>query len=86
MTATTEIRAQVDETLNNEAAAILAEMGLSVSDVLRIALTRIARDKALPFEMHVPNALTAQTLAQSERGEAVFRAKNAQDLFEQLGI
>ena len=37
-----------------------------------------------PFELHRPNALTAQTLAKSERGEDVHHAKNADDLFEQL--
>ena len=39
----------MDEDLKNEAAALLAEMGLTVSDVVRIALTKIAREKALPF-------------------------------------
>ena len=42
--------------------------------------------KALPFEMRVPNKLTAETLAKSERGEDVHSAKDADDLFQQLGI
>jgi DNA-damage-inducible protein J len=61
MPATTFVRARIDENLKNEAAAVLAEMGLTVSDVVRIALTKIAKEKALPFEMNVPNELTAQT-------------------------
>lgn len=52
----------------------------------RIALTKIAKEKALPFEMRVPNALTAETLAKSERGEDLHHAKDADDLFNQLGI
>lgn len=48
------VRARIDETLKNEAAAVLAGMGLTVSDVVRIALTKIAREKALPFEMRTP--------------------------------
>lgn len=86
MTATAFVRARIDETLKAEAAAVLAEMGLTVSDVVRIVLTKVAKDKALPFEMRVPNRLTAQTLATSERGEDVHHAKDASDLFEQLGI
>ncbi|MCM2479053.1 type II toxin-antitoxin system RelB/DinJ family antitoxin [Serpentinimonas maccroryi] len=86
MAATAFVRARVDEALKNEAAAVLAGMGLTVSDVVRIALTKIAKEKALPFEMRVPNALTAQTLAQSDRGEDVHRAKDADELFRQLGI
>ena len=61
-------------------------MGLTVSDVVRIALTKIAREKALPFDMRVPNALTASTLAKSKRGEDVHHTKDADDLFDQLGI
>ena len=86
MATTTFVRARVDEAVKNEAAEVLASMGLTVSDVVRIALTKIAREKALPFEMRVPNAVTAQTLAKSERGEDVHRAKDAEDLFQQLGI
>ncbi|WP_248885846.1 type II toxin-antitoxin system RelB/DinJ family antitoxin [Acidithiobacillus acidisediminis] len=86
MAATAFVRARIDETLKNEAAAVLAGMGLTVSDVVRIALTKIAKEKALPFEMRVPNALTAATLEKSERGEDVHHAKDADDLFNQLGI
>jgi DNA-damage-inducible protein J len=86
MAATAFVRARIDETLKNEAAAVLADMGLTVSDVVRIALTKIAKEKALPFEMRVPNALTAKTLANSERGEDVQHAKDADDLFNQLRI
>ena len=80
MAATAFVRARVDEAVKNEAAEVLAGMGLTVSDVVRIALTKIAREKALPFDMRVPNAPTAETLAKSERG------KDAEDLFQKLGI
>lgn len=86
MSATAFVRARVDEAVKNEAAEVLADMGLTVSDVVRIALTKIAKEKALPFDMRVPNALTAETLAKSERGEDVHSAKDADDLFQQLGI
>ena len=52
----------------------------------RMALTKIAKEKALPFELHVPSKLTEETLAKSERGEDIHHAKDADDLFEQLGI
>ncbi|MGC8495123.1 MAG: type II toxin-antitoxin system RelB/DinJ family antitoxin [Syntrophobacteraceae bacterium] len=68
----------VDPTL--DATRGLAEMGLTVSDLVRIALTKVAKEKALPFDMRVPDKLTSDTLAKSERGE------DADDLFNQLGI
>ena len=86
MAATAFIRTRIDEALKNKATAVLADMGLTVSDVVRIALTKIAEEKSLPFDMSVPNATTAKTLAKSERGEDVHHAKDAGDLFKQLGI
>ncbi|MCX8519028.1 MAG: type II toxin-antitoxin system RelB/DinJ family antitoxin [Methylophilaceae bacterium] len=86
MATTAFVRARIDETLKNEATAVLADMGLTVSDVVRIALTKIAKEKALPFEMRVPSKLTEETLAKSERGEDIHHAKDADDLFKQLDI
>lgn len=82
MTTTTFVRAIIDEKLKNEAALVLAEMGLTVSDVVRIALTKIAKEKALPFDMRVPNALTVETLEKSDKGEDLHQAKDADDLFD----
>lgn len=86
MTSTAFVRARIDEKLKNEAALVLAEMGLTVSDVVRIALTKIAKEKALPFDMRVPNTKTIETLKKSEKGEDLHQAKDADDLFDQLGI
>jgi DNA-damage-inducible protein J len=86
MAANAFVRARIDGALRDRAAAVLADMGLTVSDVVRIVLTRVAKERALPFEMRVPNKLTAETLAKSERGEDVHHAKDANDLFKRLGI
>ncbi len=86
MAANAFVRTRIDETLKNEASAVLADMGLTVSDLVRIVLTRVAKDKALPFEMRIPNKLTTDTLEKSERGEDVHHAQDANDLFKQLDI
>ena len=46
------VRARIDGGIKVEAANVLAEMGLSVSDAIRMLLTRIAVDKALPFDIN----------------------------------
>ena len=86
MAANAFVRARIDQTLKNDAAAVLADMGLTVSDVIRIVLTRVAKEKALPFEMRIPNQLTQKTLEKSEHGEDVHQANDVNDLFKQLGI
>ncbi len=85
MSANTVVRARISEDVKARAAVVLADLGLTVSDVVRITLTRVARDGALPFDL-TPNKLTAQTLDKSERGEDLHEAADADDLFAQLDI
>ena len=44
------------------------------------------RQKNIPPDDHIPNLLTRQTLIKSSKNQEVFRAKDADDLFKQLGI
>ena len=50
------VRARIDETTKDEAAAVLAEMGLTISDAVRIMLTKVAREKSLPFDVNLPKS------------------------------
>lgn len=52
MASTDVVRARIDGHIKEEATSVLAEMGLSVSDAIRMLLTRIAADKALPFDVN----------------------------------
>lgn len=52
MASTDVVRARIDGHIKEEAANVLAEMGLSISDAIRMLLTRIAADKALPFDVN----------------------------------
>ncbi len=63
------VRARIDERIKVEAAAVLAAMGLSVSDAFRMMMVRIAADKALPFSPLVPNATTIEAMKAARRGE-----------------
>ncbi|EBY2669475.1 type II toxin-antitoxin system RelB/DinJ family antitoxin [Salmonella enterica subsp. enterica serovar Newport] len=86
MAANAFVRARIDEVVKNEAAEVLASMGMIVSDLMRITLTKVAKEKALPFDMRVPNELTTKTIAASEKGIDVHKAENAGDIFNKLGI
>jgi DNA-damage-inducible protein J len=79
------VRARISEDLKRQATSVLAEMGLSVSDAVRLLLTKVAKEKRLPFDL-TPNALTAETLRKSARGEDVHVARDADALFEDLGL
>jgi DNA-damage-inducible protein J len=79
------VRTRIRSEIKEQAAAVLEPVGLTVSDVMRIVLTRVAHERALPFDL-TPNKLTRETLRKSARGEEVHRAKDAADLFNKLGI
>lgn len=67
----TVVRARIDGHIKEEAAAVLAAMGLTVSDAFRLMMTRIAAEKALPFEPLTPNAETIAAMKAARRGELV---------------
>jgi DNA-damage-inducible protein J len=50
MTANAVVRARIDEHIKAEASAVLAAMGLTVSDAFRLMLIRVASEKALPSD------------------------------------
>jgi len=68
MPANAVVRARIDEKIKEEASTVLAAMGLTVSDAFRIMLTRVAREKALPFEPLVPNETTIAAMREARAG------------------
>jgi DNA-damage-inducible protein J len=77
------VRARIDERIKNEAAAVLGAMGLTVSDAFRMLMTRIAAEKALPFEPLVPNAETIAAMKAARQGKLT-TARSAADLLAKL--
>ncbi len=69
MTANAVVRARIDEHIKEEASVVLASMGLTVSDAFRLLLTRVAKEKALPFEPLVPNQKTIEAMKEARRGK-----------------
>jgi DNA-damage-inducible protein J len=67
----TVVRARIDQRVKEEAAAVLATIGLTVSDAFRLMMIRIAKDKALPFEPLVPNDETIEAMKAARRGDLV---------------
>jgi DNA-damage-inducible protein J len=68
MAATEMVHVRVEKRIKIQAAKTLAAMGLSVSDAVRVLLTRVAAEKALPFEVKVPNAATAAAMREARKG------------------
>lgn len=68
MAANQIVQARIDGAIKDEAATVLASIGLTVSDAVRMMLTRVAHDKALPFEPLTPNAATVEAMREARKG------------------
>lgn len=65
--ATAVVRARIEENVKEDAATVLKAMGLTVSDVIRMTLTRVAQDRAIPFDLSLPNAETQTAMNEGRK-------------------
>ena len=77
------VQARIDAAVKEEAATVLAAMGLTVSGALRLLLTKVAHEKALPFAPLVPNAETIEAMREARRGD-LRQSASVEDLFDDL--
>jgi DNA-damage-inducible protein J len=69
MAANALVQARIDEDVKEEATIVLAAMGLTVSDAVRLLLTKVAREHALPFDPLIPNEETIEAMKDARRGK-----------------
>ncbi len=62
------VTTRIDKKIKTDAAIVLEAMGLTVSDAMRMLLTRVAREGKLPFEPLVPNAETIAAMKEARSG------------------
>lgn len=67
--ADTYVRARIDTVTKERATEALNEMGLSISDAIRLLMRQIAEERRLPFDMKVPNARTRDAIDELEAGK-----------------
>ncbi len=79
------VHVRVDEKTKRTAAKTLAGMGISVSDAVRMLLVRVVAERALPFEVKIPNTTTVRAMRAADKGKGK-RLKSAGALFKDLGI
>lgn len=69
MAASQLVQARVDASVKEEAAAVLAAIGLAVSDAVRLLLPKVAEEKALPFAPVVPIKVPIEAVQEARRGK-----------------
>ncbi len=83
MRADSVVRAGLDRDTKDRATEALREMGLSVSEAIRLLLRRVAEEKRLPFAVQVPNAATVRAMNELNEGRGR-RFENVEELFQDL--
>ncbi|MDI9371358.1 MAG: type II toxin-antitoxin system RelB/DinJ family antitoxin [Synergistaceae bacterium] len=83
MAANSLVQARIDPEVKKEASIVLASMGLTVSDAVRLMLVRVAAEKALPFEPLVPNETTLAAIREARSG-TLPRVKTVKELMNAL--
>ena len=65
---TTTVKARIDKDTKKRAAEVLAEMGLSLSEAIRLMMAQVAAERCLPFALKQPNATTRRAMEELEAG------------------
>ncbi len=77
------VRARVDPYVKERAASALADMGMSISEAIRLLLVRIADERRLPFEVKAPNPETLRAIDELEAGKG-FRCDSVTEMMTVL--
>ena len=67
--ADTYVRARIDSVTKKHAEDALANMGLTISDAIRLLMLRVVDERRLPFEVKAPNAITRKAMVELEAGK-----------------
>ncbi|MEI6708863.1 MAG: type II toxin-antitoxin system RelB/DinJ family antitoxin [Methylococcales bacterium] len=69
-----------------KAEQVLKRLGLNREQAIALFFEQIALQQDLPFSFNKPNAETLQAFKDSEQGYDLVECKDADDLFNKLGI
>jgi DNA-damage-inducible protein J len=84
MAKTATIQTRVDPKVKQRAQNILDTLNISMSEAISMYLSQITLHKGIPFDLKIPNKLTAQVLKKSEEGKDLHAVSNVDELFEEL--
>ena len=77
------VRARVSGKIKRKATAVLLGLGTTPSAVVRMFLTKIAREQQIPMEALLPNQTTIDAMKAADAGQ-VRRFKNARQMLTVL--
>ncbi|MCK1794273.1 type II toxin-antitoxin system RelB/DinJ family antitoxin [Pseudomonas violetae] len=88
MANTEVVRTRIESDLKASATAVLAEMGMTVSQAIRMMLVQVVQTQELPFEVKAPslNARAQKALEAPTEEKGIRQHESSADFFKSLGI
>lgn len=86
MSKTAMIRARMEDKLKSDVGKVFDKLGLTTTEAITLFYRQIKLHNGLPFSVKIPNKTTKQTLEETNKKKNLVKAKDANDLFDNLEI
>ena len=86
MAKTAMIHARMEPRLKNEVETLFGKLGLSVTEAITLFYRQVKLRHGIPFAVVIPTAETRKVFEDTDAGQNITRAKDADDLFRKLGV
>ncbi len=86
MARTAMINARTERELKDEVEGILQSLGISTTEAINIFFRQVKLRRGLPFPVEIPNEETLKVFRDSEADNDLVACKDADDLFNRLGV
>jgi len=86
MSKTATVRARIQPKLKEHAETIFHRLGMNATQAITLFYKQVELRNGLPFEVAIPSAITKRTFDSTDEGRDLVVCKDANDMFEKLGI
>jgi DNA-damage-inducible protein J len=80
------VRARVEPDLKDHAEAVFRRLGLNATQAITMFYKQVELREGLPFEVAILTPTTVKTFEATDAGRDLMVCKDADDMFEKLGI
>ena len=80
------VRARIETDLKETVENIFSRLGLSTTEAINLFFRQVELKKGLPFPVEIPNEITLQTFADTDRGDNLNYYDSVDDVFKKLNL
>ena len=86
MSKTAVVRARMEPELKEKAEEILQRLGVNPTQAITMFYRQVELKGGIPFEVTLPNETTEAVFRATDAGEQLVSCRDADEMFEKLGI